>query len=289
VAPKVNLLSVKVSDDRGAGTTRSVVMGLQWILEHKAQYNIRIVNLSLNSKVPESYHVSPLNAALEVLWFNGIVVVVSAGNSGTAGYLYPPANDPFVITVGATDDRGTPDLTDDVLAHFSAYGTTESGFAKPDIVAPGTNLVSLSAGRDANLSVMHSDHRVDGSPLYFRMSGTSMSAAVATGAIALLLQREPNLNPDQVKFRLKATARQMAGPGFGAGHLDIYAAINTPTTERANIGTPISHFITGADDQTVWDSVNWDSVNWDSVNWDSVNWDSVNWDSVNWDSVNWDN
>ena len=82
---------------------------------------------------PESYHTSPLNAAVEILWFNGIVVVVSAGNNGTAdgpSTLYPPANDPFVITVGATEDIGTTALGDDNMAVFSAYGITEDGFCK---------------------------------------------------------------------------------------------------------------------------------------------------------------
>jgi serine protease AprX len=97
VAPQVNLVDVKVMDDLGIGTTSDVIAGLQWIYENKDVYNIRIVNLSLNSTVAESYHVSPLDAALEVLWFNGMVVVVSAGNNGTyaSGVVFPPANDPF--------------------------------------------------------------------------------------------------------------------------------------------------------------------------------------------------
>ncbi|MGW8250101.1 MAG: S8 family serine peptidase, partial [Anaerolineales bacterium] len=120
VAPQANLVDVKVMDDLGIGTTSSVVEGLQWVYENKDLYNIRIVNLSLNSTVSESYHTSALDAALEVLWFNGIVVVVSAGNNGTSasGVVFPPANDPFVITVGAVDDMGTRDTSDDVLASF---------------------------------------------------------------------------------------------------------------------------------------------------------------------------
>ena len=78
---------------------------MQWVYDNKDAYNIRVVNISMNSTVAQSYHTSPLDAAVEILWFNGIVVVVSAGNNGTAtgsSTLYPPANDPFVITVGAT-------------------------------------------------------------------------------------------------------------------------------------------------------------------------------------------
>ena len=142
VAPRVNLLNIKVSDAYGTGYESDVVAGLQWIYENEVEYNIRVVNISLNSSVPQSYHTSPLDAAVEILWFNGIVVVVSAGNNavGHNGILYPPANDPFVITVGAIDDKGTFDTEDDVLASFSAHGETE-GFSKPDLVAPGTNII----------------------------------------------------------------------------------------------------------------------------------------------------
>ena len=85
-----------------------VVDALQWVNDHRTSLNIRVVNLSLNAAVAQSYNVDPLCAAVEIFWFNKITVVVSAGNNGTAT-LYPPANDPFVITVGATNDMGTPD------------------------------------------------------------------------------------------------------------------------------------------------------------------------------------
>ncbi len=106
VAPMVNIINVKVSNDDGSALMKNVIQGLQWVLENKNTYNIRVVNISLNSAVAESYNTSPLDAAVEILWFNGIVVVVSAGNNGN-GAIYPPANDPFVITVGAVDDKGT--------------------------------------------------------------------------------------------------------------------------------------------------------------------------------------
>jgi serine protease AprX len=280
VAARVSLVNVKVTDSRGGGSTSDVVAGLQWVYDHKDEYNIRVVNISLNSSVAESYHTSPLDAALEVLWFNRMVVVVSAGNNATNGYLYPPANDPFVITVGAVDDQGTADTGDDVLASFSAYGTTESGFSKPDLVAPGTNIISLLAKKNCVLYKQHPDHRVGGAAngrdYYFRMSGTSMASAVTAGAVALLLQDEPDLTPDQVKHRLMAMAQPFNGtePGStGAGYLDIYAAVHGITTGSANTGIEASQLLwTGSD------PVNWDSVNWDSVTWDSVSLSSVNWD-----------
>lgn len=290
VAPKVNLIDVKVMDDLGIGTTSDVVAGLQWILENKDVYNIRIVNLSLNSTVEEPYTTSALDAALEILWFNGIVVVVSAGNNGStaSGILFPPANDPFVITVGAVDDQGTRDTSDDTLASFSAYGTTPEGFSKPDIVVPGKNIISPLASDDCNLMISHPDHAVTGEDgtFYFRMSGTSMASGVAAGAVALLLQDEPNLTPDQVKYRLMATAKPFTG-GNGAGYLDIYSAVYSDTTENANTGIDVSQLLWTGPEPIAWGSVAWNSVAWNSVAWNSVAWNSVAWNSVAWNSMYW--
>ncbi len=289
VAPQAYLLNLRVSDDQGMATESTVIEALQWALENKDKFNIRVVNLSLNAAAPQSYHTSPLDAAVEILWFNGIVVVVSAGNNGDAT-LYPPANDPFVITVGATDDRGTLDLSDDVVASFSAYGVSEAGAVKPELVAPGRNIVAELPGSDkVTMGKKHPSNR-EGKAL-FRMSGTSMAAPMVAGAVALLLEDEPNLTPDQVKYRLMATANSN-WPGYdpvkaGAGYLDVYAAVHGTTTESANTGIQASQLLWTGDDPVNWNSVNWNSVNWNSVNWNSVNWNSVNWNSVNWNSDYW--
>lgn len=298
IAPKTNIINVRVSDDVGRSTESDVVQGMQWVLQNEKKYNIRVVNLSLNSTLAQSHDTSPMDAAAEILWFNGIVVVVAAGNNGGAlgsngtPLLYPPANDPFVITVGATDDRGTVSLADDVVAGFSAYGKTPEGVAKPDLVAPGTHIIAvLAENNKLTMGATHPANSID--KYYFRMSGTSVSAPIVSGAVALLLQSEPALTPDQVKYRLKATANRNWA-GFvsdpwkaGSGLLDIYAAIHTRTTQTYNTGLSPSRLLWSGSAPIAWNSVNWDSVNWDSVNWDSVNWDSVNWDSVNWDSDYW--
>jgi serine protease AprX len=290
IAPKTNIINVRVSDDQGMGTESAVVAALQWILENKKRYNIRVVNLSLNSSVWQSYHTSPMDAACEILWFNGIVVVVSAGNNGDT-VLYPPANDPFVITVGAMDDNGTVSSTDDVVASFSAYARDENNVIKPDLVAPGRNIVTLLGdNRKLTMSQEHPANRVNDH--YFRMSGTSVAAPIVSGAVALLLQDEPGLNPDQVKYRLTATANKN-WPGYnpvhaGAGLLDVYAAVHGTMTGTANTGLPASQLLWTGPTPVTWGSVNWTSVNWTSVNWTSVNWTSVNWTSVNWTSDEWE-
>jgi serine protease AprX len=288
VAPKVNLIDVQISDSLGQTSASNVIFALQWLLDNRSTYNLRVVNLSLNSAVAESYLTNPISAACEILWFNGITVVVSAGNNGTAS-LYPPANDPFVITVGAVDDKGTAALTDDVVASFSAYGTTSDGFAKPDLVAPGRNIISVLS---ANSQFRNNRPNNVVGANYFRMSGTSAAAPMVTGAIALLLQDEPNLTPDQIKFRLKATANKN-GPGYtstkaGAGYLDAYAAVYGTTTQSANTNQRASQLLWSGSQPVAWNSVSWNSVSWNSVSWNSVSWNSVSWNSVSWNSDYWE-
>ncbi len=288
VAPMVNIINVKVSNDNGSARMTDVVAGLQWVLQNKSTYNIRVVNLSLNSSEYESYNVDPLDAAVEILWFNGIVVVVSAGNNGEAK-LYPPANDPFVITVGAVDDRGTGSISDDAIANFSAYGKTESGVLKPDLVAPGKNIIARLVNQNMGLAAAHPANKVGTS--YFKMSGTSVAAPIVSGAVALLLQDEPGLTPDQVKYRLMSTANKSwagySATRAGAGYLDVYAAVKGSSTGSANTGTLPSDLLTTGPNPITFGSVGWNSVGWNSVGWNSVGWNSVGWNSVGWTSDYW--
>jgi serine protease AprX len=212
VAPDANLISVKVADEQGNATVLDVIDGLQFVVDHKADYNIRVVNLSLRSTTPESYTTDPLDAAVEAAWNSGIVVVVAAGNSGTAddAVSYAPANDPYVITVGGVDDMDTKSTYDDELAAWSSRGTTQDGFAKPDVVAPGARLISTIPPNAAYTSLCPSCV-VDGS--YFRVGGTSMAAAVASGAVADLLQARPSMTPNQVKDQLVRYTRAIGKPG----------------------------------------------------------------------------
>ena len=290
VAPKATLLNVRVADDLGLLYESDVINSLQWVYNNKDKYNIRVVNLSLNSSVAQSYNTSPLCAAVEILWFNGIVVVVSGGNNGNST-IYPPANDPFVITVGATDDKKTVSTSDDTVATFSASGVTESGFPKPDLVAPGRLIIGLlPENNKLSMGSAHPANKVDAT--YFKMSGTSVSAPMVSGAVAILLQDEPTLTPDQVKYRLMATAnKSWAGYNAstaGAGYLNIYNAVYGTTTQSANMGILPSQLLTTGTDPIAWSSVGWNSVGWNSVGWNSVGWNSVGWNSVGWNSDAWD-
>jgi serine protease AprX len=301
VAPGANFISLGVSDEFGMAYESDVVDALQWVNDHMDQYNIRVVNLSLNSVVEDSYHNSGIDAAVEILWLKGVVVVASVGNKGPAGghntAKTAPANDPFIIVVGASDEHTTGDPGDDTIAPFSSHGTTADGFERPDIIAPGYNIIS-ALSPDSAWDEEHPE-RVGFGGQYIRLSGTSMSAPMVTGAVALLLQDEPDLTPDQVKYRLLNT-----GPDIGGyPYLDIVAAVYGTTTESAYTGF-MPHMLlakmaliaywaseNGGEDvdwaNVDWEAVNWDSVNWNAVNWNAVNWNAVNWNAVNWNAVNW--
>jgi serine protease AprX len=198
VAPNANLISVKVSDESGNATVLDVIYGLQFAVDHRSDYNIRVVNMSLDATTPQSYKTDPLDAAAEAAWMNGLAVVVAAGNRGTASdaVQYAPANDPYVITVGAADENGSPDPSDDTIASWSSRGTTQDGFQKPDVYAPGRHIVSVLAPDSAFASWCPSCI-VGGQ--YIMTGGTSMATPMIAGLVADLLQVHRDWTPDQVK------------------------------------------------------------------------------------------
>ena len=144
IAPEADLIAIKVADDDGDSTVLDVIAALQFVVDHKDELNIRVVNLSVSSDTPASYLDDPLDAAVEFAWHAGIVVVAAAGNRGDAAdaVQYAPGNDPYVISVGATDEVDTVDPSDDTIAAFSSRGITQDGVAKPDVVAPGVRIVA---------------------------------------------------------------------------------------------------------------------------------------------------
>jgi serine protease AprX len=288
IAPNVTLFSVKIADGDGMAYESDVVAGLAWVLANKSAYNIRVINLSLNTTTEQSYHASPLDAAVEILWFNGIVVIASAGNTDTSSttrfYNASPANDPFIITVGAMDEKGTAATTDDVIAAYTSMGVSMDGFKKPELYAPGSNIYSVLS-QNSPWKTQYPD-RVVLNGEYIRLSGTSMSAPMVTGAVALLLQDEPNLTPDQVKYRLMNASRSYC---MKSGKtticypvLDVYSAVTGTTTASANTGIMPSQLLATGTEPISWGSVGWNSVGWNSVGWNSVGWNSVGWNSDYW-------
>ena len=279
IAPSANLINLRVLDQNGSGTDSAVIAAIQQAINLKAQYNIRVINLSLGRPVFESYTKDPLCQAVEQAWNAGIVVVVAAGNSGrdnsqgTNGYgtITAPGNDPYVITVGAMKDMSTVLRTDDLIASYSSKGPTLiDHIVKPDIVAPGNRIISLEASNSLILSkstvnlVPYAYYETTSgwsySADYYRLSGTSMAAPMVSGAAALILQKTPALTPDQVKARLMKTATKSfpsysiatdpsTGMSYqsqydiftiGAGYLDVWAALNNSDAAPSTTGSAIS-------------------------------------------------
>jgi serine protease AprX len=279
IAPKANLLSLRILDQNGEGTDSAVIAAIDLAIELKSWFQIRVINLSLGRPVYESYTVDPLCQAVEAAWKAGIVVVVAAGNDGrdnsfgNSGYgtINAPGNDPYVITVGAMKSMGTPQRTDDLIASYSSKGPTQiDHIIKPDLVAPGNLVVSLLAPTGTletaypqnavPLNYYESTPDTTPSPYYFRLSGTSMAAPVVSGAVALLLEAHPELTPDQVKARLMRTAYKQfpqSSTAFdsttnqsftsyydlftvGAGYLDIAAALADTTVFTGSALSPVA-------------------------------------------------
>src|SRR5580704_4164940 len=241
IAPHVNILDLRVLDQNGASNDSVVIAAIEKAVKLKNQYNVRVINLSLGRPIFEGCSQDPLCQAVEAAWKAGIVVVVAAGNEGRNGYstILSPGSAPHVITVGAMKTEGTMSTSDDRIASYSSRGPTNFDLiAKPDVVAPGNLVDSLLAPGStlvndypANIlpASSYTTARASGTPLYFTLSGTSMATPVVSGAVALMLQKEPNLTPDTVKARLMKTASKSfpvsstaTDPTTGQNYTDYY-------------------------------------------------------------------
>ena len=209
VAPGCSLISVKVLDHKGNGYASDVLAGLKWIREHMQEYGIRIVNISVGSlsrrdMTENSILVRGVNAA----WDDGLVVVVAAGNHGPGRMtITTPGISRKVITVGCSDDHKEVEVMGSRMVDYSGRGPTAACICKPDLVAPGCSVVSCSSRADK----------------YTIKSGTSMSTPIVSGAVALLLERFPDMTNKDVKLRLRESSVDIGLPRNqqGWGLLDV--------------------------------------------------------------------
>ncbi len=254
VAPDVKLAGVRVLDENGYGTYETVILGLQWVLQNQARYNIRVVNLSLVAPVQSPYWADPLNQAVTQVWASGLTVVAAAGNSGPdAMSITVPGNNPYVITVGAFTDNFTPaDWNDDYIAPFSGAGPTLDGFVKPDLVAPGGHITSVVPAKSV-LVAQYPDNWIKKS--YFNLAGTSQATAVVSGVAALVISNNPSLTPNEVKMRLTGTALPWVDADTtdalysmwqqGAGMVNAPDAVFAEVDGEANAGMDIQADLAG--------------------------------------------
>lgn len=224
-APGAHVIGVKVLDRQGSGSLETVMQGVQWCIDYNDRNPdrpIHILNLSLGAPAQRYGNESedPMVRIVERAWQSGIVVCVAAGNEGPeAQTIASPGVSQQVITVGALDDRNTVDRSDDDVASFSSRGPTIYGAQKPDVLAPGVNIVSLRAP-SSYIDKLQKRSRVDSE--YFVMSGTSMATPICAGIVALMLEHDPTLTPEEVKERLKngADLWQDKDPNvYGAGYI----------------------------------------------------------------------
>jgi serine protease AprX len=307
VAPDAELTSVKVAAHDGAVDVSQVIAAVDWVVEHRnddPKNPIRVLNLSYGTDGVQDYAVDPLAHAVENAWRAGIVVVVSGGNEGFASpKLNNPAYDPYVLTVGAADTRGTTSTLDDTVPDFSSRGDSER---RVDVVAPGRSIVSL---RDPGsyLDVAHPGARVG--DRFFKGSGTSQAAAVVSGAVALLLEQRPSLTPDQVKALLRSTAAPMPtadAAGKGAGEISLAAARTTiaPTGTQSwarSTGTGSLELARGsqhvADDGVEltgerdilapWHAMKWAAASSTGTAWEGGRWNGTDWTGSCWCTSTW--
>jgi serine protease AprX len=305
-APGARLVSIKVAGPTGVTHLSTLITGLQWTVDHQALYGIRVLNLSLGYQSSQSTVTNPLDQAVQAAWNAGVTVVTSAGNAGPFnGTILSPGDDPMVITAGSLDDMATPSTADDEMADFSSVGpTTADGWAKPDLVTSGRSVVSLAAPGSA-IDSQYPSGQIGAAN--FVGSGTSFSAAITSGAAALVLADNPGLTPNQVKARLLGTTNPgPAGNPFVDGHgaLNAYAAATAGPMDYhqsatgligALLGATVSLSPSGSAD--TWNASLWSGLNvsqapsggatWNGWAWSGADWNGWTWTSRAWNEDAW--
>jgi len=242
VAPDANLVAVKILDRDGLAHVLEIVRAIQWVVDNREKYNIRILNLSFAQTPRWPYWEDPVNQAVMRAWVDGIAVVAAAGNEGPdPGTIGSPGNLPYIITVGAITDSWTPDTRDDdYLPDFSSRGPTPEGHVKPDVVALGGHMTGLIRPHSALALEQPEDILKSGE---FVSTGSSQASALVAGMLALLLQLEPDLTPDELKCKLTSSAEpainrdgKLAYSPFqqGYGLVSVTRAVTLGQTECGN-------------------------------------------------------
>ncbi|HLY84697.1 MAG TPA: S8 family serine peptidase, partial [Acidimicrobiales bacterium] len=306
VAPGATIIAVKTAGYNGVVDVSTILQAMTWVDLTRAQFNIRVLNLSWGTPSTQNPTIDPLNFAVERLWDDGIVVVVAAGNGGPeTRSITKPGDDPKVLTVGAYNDEN---LT---IPAWSSRGPTRAGVAKPDLVAPGRTLV---ATRSFGSNVEVNNPKALVSPSYIKGSGTSEATAVTSGLAALLIAAHPSYTPDQVKAVLVGTASPLRGysrDAQGAGRVQVAAALAAApgpavwqatvatglgSIEASRAGNHVTAFCNG--EPTVirgemnvscqpWDPAAFTGGSWTGGSWTGGSWTGGSWTGGSWTGGSW--
>lgn len=253
VAPDADIVAVKVFDASGEGGFLDIIRGVQWVLDNRERYGIRVMNLSFASRPRWPYWEDPVNQAMMRAWQAGLVIVASAGNEGpdpmTVG---SPGNLPYLITVGAVTDSWTvDDRRDDYLPDFSSRGPTPTGHIKPDLLAYGGHISGYTRP-GTTLPLRLPEYLTSSGE--FVMTGTSQAAAVISGISALLLQADPDASNDDIKCMLTTAAEpaisadgKLSYSPFaqGAGLVTAHRALTLGQTDCPSLAADIDKDLTG--------------------------------------------
>jgi serine protease AprX len=292
IAPGARLVSVKVAGADGVTSLVRVLMALDWVRRNHDSngLHIRVLNLSFGVDARRSYVREPLAYAAERLWSRGVTVVAAAGNKADGtGSLDLPAADPFLIAVGAADTQQTADPADDTVADFSSRDAVRP----PDVVAPGTGVISLRVP-GSTLDEEFPAARIGDT--FFRGSGTSQAAAVVSGLVARLLEARPQLTPDEVKALLRAGAVDMADDvsADGAGRVDLSRTLALPTP--ADAAQPFEPAV--LDLRVLWSDLTDEAAGsalevgtgengWTGRRWSDRSWSGRRWSGRRWSGSDW--
>jgi serine protease AprX len=325
MAPDARIVNVKVGDGNGTTDVSQVIAAVDWIVQNRNAngMNIKVLELAYSTDSNQDYLLSPLTYALEVAWQKGITVVVAAGNDGKASGLAMPAIDPWVLSVGAADTKGTISAADDSVANFSSTGKASWVGRGPDVVAPGISLPSLrvpGGKADTGFPGARIGDR------FFKGSGTSQASAVVAGAVALIAQERPNATPDQIKGELKLHALWLQGEttgtmgqgeinlawvlgvydlgwpeplrlrATGLGSIDGTRGSHRPTLGGAPLTgdkdifgksfSSISH-AQAANNTNAWAGGSWNGSTWTGSTWTGSTWTGSTWTGSTWTGSTW--
>ena len=295
-APGANLVSVKVAGANGVTTLGKVIAGVEWVIHHKNQYGIQVLNMSVGFQSFMSTLINPLDRAVESAWNDGIAVVASAGNAGPFnGTILSPGDDPLAITVGASDDMATPTVTDDTMTDFSSVGPTSAdGWIKPDLVASGRSVISVAVP-GSTIYTQNPSARIGSGN--FVGSGTSFSAAITSGAAALVVADNAGLTPNQLKARLLGNAGQgPVGNPFVDGHgaLNAYAAATSAPMDLHQSTAGLRPTVPGSSVSLVpnrsvdsWNPALWTGAAWNGAAWNGAAWNGAAWNGAAWNGAAW--